>query len=107
MAVGRAVAGHRRMTYRGWRFGGGGYVPWWLPFIKALKIACYLGAHLLIALILIAGIEVVQSLLLRLGDPKLFDQIPLRYIFDVMDLGLLVIFVVLGTVQAFVAFRTD
>ena len=38
---------------------------------------------------------------------QLFDIIPLRYIFDGMDLGILVAFLVLGTLEAIKVFRED
>jgi hypothetical protein len=54
---------------------------------------------------LVGAIEIVQYILLQLGDPKLFDTIPLRFIFDGMDLAILVAFVVLGTSEAISVFK--
>ena len=40
-----------------------------------------------------------------MGDPKLFDRIPVKYIFDAMDVFVLVVFVVFGTAEAYVVFQ--
>jgi hypothetical protein len=60
-------------------------------------------AHALI--VLLAAIVLVQRLVLQAGDPKLFDRVPLRYIFDGMDLAILVAFLVLGTLEAVMVFK--
>jgi hypothetical protein len=54
-----------------------------------------------VAVVLVGAIEFIQKLILRLGDPKLFDIVPLRYIFDGMDLA----FLVIGTLEAIAVFR--
>lgn len=80
-------------------------VPWYAPFIKAANAGAYLVAHVFVALILIGAIFVIQLLLQAIGDPKLFDWLPLRYIFDGMDLGILAAFLLFGTVGAYYVFR--
>jgi hypothetical protein len=50
-------------------------------------------------------IWLVQRLLVLVGDPKLFDWVPLRYIFDVVDLGILAAFLFFGTREAIDVFR--
>lgn len=66
-----------------------------------------MAAHLIVALILIGAIYVVQVFLLSVGDPKLFDRIPVRYLFDAMDLFILLEFVVFGTIDAYYQFSED
>jgi hypothetical protein len=79
--------------------------PWYFAFETAWRWGSFVAAHIIVACILIGGIKLVQYLLLELGDTKLFDIIPLRYIFDGMELGVLVAFVVLGTLEAISVFR--
>jgi hypothetical protein len=74
-------------------------------FETAWRWGSFIAAHALVAMVLLAVVALLQWLVLRLGDPKLFDVIPLRYIFDGMDLGILVAFVVLGTVEAVIVFK--
>jgi hypothetical protein len=79
--------------------------PWYRSFQKALRWGSYIAAHGLVTILLIAVIHGIQWLVILAGDPKLFDVIPLRYILDGMDLGLLLVFVVLGTTEAVRVFR--
>lgn len=73
-----------------------------------IGVACFfVAAHLIVALILIGAIYIVQVFLLSVGDPKLFDRIPVRYLFDAMDLFILLEFVVFGTIDACYEFSED
>jgi hypothetical protein len=78
---------------------------WYGAFATAWRWGSFIAAHALVALVLIGVIALIQRLILQLGDPKLFDMIPLRYIFDGMDLGILAAFLVLGSVEAVNVFR--
>jgi hypothetical protein len=80
--------------------------PWYAAFVTAWHWGSFIAAHALVACVLIGSIEVVQLLILAIGDPRLFDILPLRYIFDGMDVGILVAFIVLGMVEAIVVFQT-
>jgi len=80
-------------------------VPWYAPFIKAVRAGTYLAAHVIVASVPIGAIYVVQRLLTYIGDPKLFDWVPIRYIFDAMDAGILVAFIVFGTIEAIRVFH--
>jgi len=64
-------------------------------------------AHFVVACLFIGIIFAIQSLLIVFGDPKLLDAVPLRYIFDGMDGGILVAFVILGTLDAVRVFRIN
>ena len=44
---------------------------------------------MLVAIVLIAATRVITIALVREGDPKLFDEIPVRYFFDAMDVLIL------------------
>ena len=78
---------------------------WYAPLITALKAAIFLAAHLLLAAGLIGAVWAIQWLLAEAGDPKLFDWIPLRYMFDVMDAGILAVFIWYGVGGAIDVFR--
>ncbi len=78
--------------------------PWYVAFIKAWRIGCYVAAHLFVAVLLIGTIYAIQYCILLIGDPKLFDIIPLRFIFDGMDLGILAAFLIFGTYEAILVF---
>jgi len=56
-------------------------------------------------MLLLGVVALIQWLVLKLGEPKLFDIIPLGYIFDSMDLAILIAFIVLGTLEAVMVFR--
>lgn len=77
--------------------------PWYSAFQTAWRWGSFILAHALI--VLLAAIVLVQRLVLQAGDPKLFDRVPLRYIFDGMDLAILVAFLVLGTLEAVMVFK--
>jgi hypothetical protein len=79
--------------------------PWYSAFETAWRWGSYVAAHALVAVVLVGAIEFIQKLILRLGDPKLFDIVPLRYIFDGMDLAILLAFLVIGTLEAIAVFR--
>ena len=78
---------------------------WWRPWREAFYLAMDLFAHLFVALVLIGAIEGAQMALHAAGDPKLLDLVPIRYIFDAMDLALLALFFVFGTVSMYRAFK--
>ena len=78
---------------------------WYRPLQKALRAATNLVAHAGLALLMVGLISLVQWALNRDGDPKLFDVLPLRYIFDAIDLLILATFMIFGTAEAVQVFR--
>lgn len=62
-------------------------------------------AHALVAILLLAVVAGLQRLVLQAGDPRLFDIIPLRWVFDGMDLGIIVAFLIIGTLEAVRVFK--
>ena len=78
---------------------------WYDPVKSAFRIAVYIVCHTAVAMLLIGGIEAIAYLLRRLGEPKLFDVVPLRYCFDAMDACILVVFFVSGVMAAVNSFK--
>jgi hypothetical protein len=78
---------------------------WRKPWATALFVGMHLLAHLVTALVLIAVISLAQAFVRDVGDPRLLDFLPIRYIFDLMDLALLAQFLYFGTLSAYNAFR--
>jgi hypothetical protein len=58
---------------------------WYAPFRLALKLCAYLIGHTLVALLLVGVIYVVREVTIGAGDPRLFEKVPIRYIFDGLD----------------------
>lgn len=78
------------------------------PIMGALRAALMLVCHLLVAtiiLIVIRGVEYAMHVLWAQNDPLLFDQFPLRYLFHAMDIGVIVLFIVFGLINAARVFR--
>jgi hypothetical protein len=78
---------------------------WYAPLIRLLRAAAYIASHTAVALILIGAITLVEGWIHALGDPILFDRIPLRWFFDAMDAAILLVFLTFGTIEAIRAFR--
>ena len=79
--------------------------PWYVPFSRALRAAAFLTGHVLIAVVLISGVTLVNVLLEQLGNPKLFHRVDLSYVFDGIDLLLLLVFGVFGVSEAITVFK--
>ncbi len=80
---------------------------WHHPFVRALRACAYLIAHGFICLVLLGIVSLLQWAAMMGGDPKLFDSVPLRYIFDVIDLAIIIVFLVFGTKEAIAVFREE
>ena len=80
-------------------------MPWYAPLIKLLRAVIYIAAPTAVALLLITAIEIVAGWLHRTGDPKLWEWVPVLYLFDTMDLAILIAFIWYGTAEAIRAFR--
>ena len=72
---------------------------------RTVVIMIFLVCHTFISAVLILCSFGINRLLLAFGDPKLFDWVPFRYMFDAMDAGMTVSYIVLGVVGATVVFR--
>jgi hypothetical protein len=67
-----------------------------------------LGHFVLIAFVAVVvwGMEWLYQRLWPSEDPKLFDVIPLRYLFDAGELGIIGVFVVWGMIEAHKQYRS-
>lgn len=75
------------------------------PFIQALRAAAYLTVHLVLAMIIIGSIFLIDHAITGLGDIRLFDAFPLRYAFNAIDLLILIVFGIMGAIEAINVFR--
>jgi hypothetical protein len=80
-------------------------LPWYAPLIKALRAAAFFVAHTFLAILIIGLVSLLKAALQWLGDPKLFDWMPLSYVFDMMDATALIVFICFGTLEAVRVFR--
>ncbi len=78
---------------------------WRAPVNSALKSATYIGCHTIVTLVLIASTRVVALVLDRSGDPKVFDYVPFRFFFDLMDVVFVVIFMAGSALSAVRVFK--
>ncbi len=64
-------------------------------------------AHACVAIVLIALLTVVSKFLEYVGDHRLFQVIPLSYVFDAMDCAILIVFGTFGVIEAIAVFKGD
>lgn len=72
---------------------------WYAPFRRTGKALVELLAHLLVVVGLLAGIRILEGIVRKLwGQTEylFFGKIPLKYLFDAADLGILAGFLVYG-----------
>jgi hypothetical protein len=72
---------------------------WYGPFRRTAKALLELAAHLLVVVGLLAGIRLLEEIVRRLWgqtDHLFFGKIPLKYLFDAADLGILAGFLLYG-----------
>lgn len=74
-------------------------------FERGLRAAAYFTVHIAIALLIIEGIYLIKLALAWMGDPRLFNFVPISYIFDAMDIFVLLVFIVFGTREAYLVMR--
>ena len=75
------------------------------PLLTALRACVHLAGHLIVAVFWIVCFYGIQHLLTYLGQPHeltFFDVVPVRYIVDAADLGVLAAFAIRGTMMAFI-----
>jgi hypothetical protein len=78
---------------------------WRSPVNSAIKSATYIGCHTFVTLVLISSTRLIAIALEELGDPKVFDSVPVRYLFDLMDVVFIVIFIFGSALSAVRAFK--
>ena len=74
--------------------------PWYSPVIGALRWWCYIACHAVATGLFLLASWALAKLVAELGEPKLYDTVPYRYIIDSVDLALIVEFVVYGAFEA-------
>ena len=72
---------------------------------RAVQAVLFLGIHISIAVLFIWAIWLVQISLIAVGDPKLFNVMPVRFLFDAIDLGIAMAFFLFGTLEVWVIYR--
>ena len=80
----------------------------WETILKAVRAATFLVTHAALALLFIVIIYGIQRFIAYLWgthDPLLLDVMPLRYFFDAIDIGVLIMFGVRGMMAAWRAFE--
>src|SRR5579875_2762768 len=75
------------------------------PFKQVVRAGIFFITHALLAALAIALLTLISGLLRWMGSPELFGRVPVSYIFDAMDLMILVVFGVFGTMEAIAVFR--
>jgi hypothetical protein len=80
----------------------------WKPLIQAGAAATFLFAHTLIMtlfIVCIYGIEELIKFLWGVNEPVLFGFLPLAYVFQAIDLGVIAVFGYRGILAAYKAFE--
>jgi hypothetical protein len=97
----------RRLTREGASAAGAQHelLPWHAPITKAFRAGLFLACHTFVALALISSVYVVHGWLETLGNPKMFGVIPVGFVFDAVDLTVLVFFMWYGVKEARKVFR--
>lgn len=71
--------------------------------LRPARAAAVFIGHLLLGSIVICGIWLTHWLFLALWgeqDPKFFDWIPVRWVFDASEFGVMIVFVIRGILEA-------
>ena len=72
------------------------------------QAALVIVAHMVMAAVMLLSIWILERivhLLWRSAEPQLFDSVPLNYLFQAMDVGVLTTFVVYGLIEAYRSYR--
>lgn len=73
--------------------------------MRALHAALFIAIHVALASLFIWAIWLVQTFLTETGDPKLFNVMPLRFVFDTMDVGIAIAFLVLAALEMRIVYQ--
>ena len=79
--------------------------PWYTSYRNARDRIGYVLCHLAVVVVIIGSIEIVRYLVHLIGNPMLYDKVPIGYIFDTVELGIIVPFIILGSLEALGVFR--
>lgn len=78
------------------------------PLWRAWRAAVAFGGHLFLCLLAVLGVYVLEAAIRYLwGDqePKVFDVVPLKYLFHLIDAGIILVFGACGILEAFKKLR--
>jgi hypothetical protein len=90
------------------RFGGNLPAPtWYSSYRNARDRIVYVVCHIVLVAVLIGGTEVIRYLVHLIGNPLFYDKVPIGYIFDTVELGILVPFIILVPLEALGVFRKE
>lgn len=78
---------------------------WYTSYRNARDRICYVICHLAVVAVIIGSIEIVRYLVHLIGNPMFYDKIPIGYVFDTVELGVIAPFIVLGSLEALGVFR--
>jgi len=81
----------------------GNQEPWFGSLERAFRAALALVGHLALGLLMLGGIWVTEHWFRWLwgeAEPMLYGRVPLRYLFDTMDVAILIVFTVWGAWEA-------
>ena len=81
--------------------------PWYWRLLRLLRATSYMCLHIAVAVVLIGGLALLNIWLYEVGDPRFLDFVPVRYIFDLMGLAILVVFGVFGVRDTIEVFREE
>ncbi len=65
-------------------------------FYHGLRVGSFVAFHAALAIVFSVAICVTHFAFILLGDPKMFDRFPIRYIFEAGEIGIVLIFVIGG-----------
>src|SRR6266446_440658 len=84
--------------------------PLWGPILIAFRAAIIFVSHMALAALVVVCVWAFSRLfhlLWGVEDPLLFDRVPLRYLFDAADTGVILVFAFYGVSSAAAAFRNQ
>ena len=67
---------------------------WYTPFWRTAHLASIALGHTIVAAVLFWSGQFLKSIV---GDELLFDQVPMRYVVDLMEVGTVGSYIVFGT----------
>ena len=82
-------------------------VHWYAPAWGTLHLLTIVAGHLIVAAALLGSGVLLDRFVKWLGDPYLYDSVPLRYVVDTMDGGVLLAFITLGPWSFWMAMRRE
>jgi hypothetical protein len=76
----------------------------WAPIARVKRAAIVFLGHLLLCVLVVLAVFVIELLIKWLwgaNEPLIFDRVPLKWLFQLIDVCILAVFGVAGTLEAF------